>query len=61
MDEHKVREWFIRRFDREPEKDIAYYKEWVYRFEQGYATDVMDSESIRIWNSINEQALEVSR
>jgi hypothetical protein len=46
--EEFIREWFKRRFKRDPKYDMGYFKEWVRRFNeyQGHPVTVyMDEDS----------------
>tara|TARA_R100000656_G_scaffold85851_1_gene62458 strand:- start:1912 stop:2127 length:216 start_codon:yes stop_codon:yes gene_type:complete len=46
--EEFIREWFKRRFKRDPEHDMGYFKEWKRRFNeyQGHpVTSYMDEDS----------------
>jgi len=47
-----VREFFVRRFKREPESDPLYFAEWVYRFNTGDPVAYMDSEGRRVYESL---------
>ena len=47
--EQSIREWFMSRFERMPESDPSYFREWLDRFYAGTATDFMDSHSLQLW------------
>ena len=44
-----IREFFIRRFNRQPESDRFYFEEWVDRFYTGNPTRWMDSKSLEVY------------
>lgn len=47
--------FFIKRFNRKPEEDRAYFEEWVERFKTGHPENSMDSESLKIWEDIKKE------
>jgi len=41
--------------------DANYFDQWVHRFSQGYATNMMDSESLESWKMVAHQVDELIR
>ena len=53
--EERCRKFFIKRFNRQPEKDKGYYNEWLQRFYSGMPDRFMDINSLEIYLSIIAQ------
>lgn len=53
--EPSVREFFVRRFGRQPEHDLAYFRTWKERFRYGNPEVFMDSKSLKVYRDLKKQ------
>jgi hypothetical protein len=52
----KAREFYIKRFDMNPDDDKAYFAQWVERLNNDYDQSAWDNKSIAVWNEIKNEA-----
>ena len=50
-----IKEWFKRRFNKEPIKDLIYFEEWVLRFNTGNPKTFMDNQSLKIYEEMKKE------
>jgi len=55
MKEVSVRQFFIKRFERSPETDKQYYKEWKQRFARGNPERWMDKKSKKVYRAMKRK------
>jgi hypothetical protein len=52
-----IKDWFKRRFNKEPENDLIYFEEWVLRFNTGNPKNFMDNQSLKIYEEMKKEVL----
>lgn len=50
-----TRDFFVRRFGRQPEEDLAYFREWEERFASGTPQAFMDSKSLLVYKTLQKE------
>jgi hypothetical protein len=58
--DQEIRDFFIKRFNKQPEHDKEYYDEWRGRFRGGYAWDAMDLKSRKVWTDLHKKSQKTS-
>jgi hypothetical protein len=50
----RAREFFKKRFNKQPESDPVYFEEWKMRFRSGHPESWMDKESKKVYHSLED-------
>jgi hypothetical protein len=61
VNEELVKEFFRRRFKKEPQDSHGYYEQWVERFRNGSAEALMDSRSKQVYHTLLKERREQSK